>query len=128
MPDGLLPPLAAPGGPPAAPPVAPPLGASPAQAPPQAGVRAQARVKVSLAVKQLVDALGLLREAGSDEARAILQALKVLGPITPEVDEGVSQSEIRALVSGRLPVGPGPATPLGTPRPVPRPITSILPM
>jgi hypothetical protein len=84
-------------------------------------------VKVAAAVRQLVDALGLLKEAKSDEARAIVQALRVLGPITPEVDEGVSQSELRALVSGRPPVMPPAPTLLGTPRPVPRPLASVTP-
>jgi hypothetical protein len=107
-------------------PMTPPGGPSPASAPPQEGLRAQARVKLGEAAKLLIDALGLLKEVGSDEGKAALTALKALGPVTPDVQEGLGRSELASLLAASAPVRPGmgkpmgaPPTMLGTPRPQP---------
>ena len=101
----------------------PPTGPSPAVAPPQEGLLAQRRVKVSEAVKLLVDALGMGKEVSSDEGKAILAALKALGPVTPDVSEGLGRSELMSLLAQAQPVRPGqPPTMMGTPRPMPMPI------
>lgn len=90
------------------------------------GIKTQARVELNSATRSLIRALNLLKEVESDEARAILQALKALERVTPDVDESVSRSEIEAqLASAKTapPGGPmggagalGPAGPAG-PRP-----------
>src|SRR5882724_5016915 len=108
----------------------PPVGPSPAVPPAQEGLRAQARVKLGQAVSILVDALGLLKEASSDEGRAIVQALKTLGPVTPDVAEGLGRAEIQSLLASASPVRPGggpmggpPPGMLGTPTPRPQVIS-----
>jgi hypothetical protein len=103
----------------------PPVGPSPSAAPAQEGLIAQARTKVGEAAKLLVDALGMLKTGiNSDEGKAILSALKTLGPITPDVAEGLGRSELQSLLASASPVrpAPSPGTMLGTPRPAPMPI------
>ena len=91
--------------------------------PPQEGLRAQARVKMSQGVKFLIDALGMLKEVGSEEGRALVSALKTLAPVVPDITEGVGQSEVAALLASAQAVRPqapgGAPTMLGTPRPTP---------
>lgn len=77
------------------------------------GVKAQARVELSNAVRSLIKALSVLREAGSEESQAIISALKSLSRVTPDVDEGVSQSEIKSLLAGADTAKPGPGVPSG---------------
>ena|SRR5512147_2197587 len=101
----------------------PPVGPSPAVAPPQEGLLAQRRVKISEAVKLLVDALGIGKEVSSEEGKAILVALKALGPVTPDVSEGLGRSQLQSLLAQAQPVRPGPGaapTMMGTPRPMPQ--------
>jgi hypothetical protein len=92
-----------------------------------AGDQTQARIKINAAVRDLIGALQALNKVDTEEAGAILTALKALEKVTPEVEEGVSQSEVRSLLANtqtaRPPAGPpggGPAGPIG-PRP-PRPM------
>jgi len=86
---------------------------------PGEGIKAQARVKLNNCVKSLIEVLGTLKEVKSDEGRAILSALKALAPVTPDVDDGVSQSELKALMASAETAVPGPggargpAPPLG---------------
>jgi hypothetical protein len=102
----------------------PPLGPSPAVPPAQEGLIAQARTKVGEASKLLVDALGMLKTGiNSDEGKGILAALKILGPLTPEVSEGLGRSELQSLLAsaGAVRQAPPPGM-LGTPRPIGMPI------
>src|SRR5262245_40963144 len=82
----------------------PPLMAPPMATPPARmmgeGSKTQARVELSNAVRSLIKALGILRDVQSDESKAILKALDNLAKVTPDVDEGVSQSEIKAMLAG----------------------------
>lgn len=107
--------------PPPAPVVTPPTGPSAASPPGQAGLKAQARVKMTQGTKMLIEALAILKEVSSDEGKALIAALKVLGPVVPDVAEGLGQSEIASMMSGAQAVRPAgpPGTMLGTPRPSP---------
>jgi hypothetical protein len=89
----------------------PPLMAPPMATPPARtmgdGSKAQARVQLGRAVQSLIDSLKILREVQSDEAKAILKALDALAKVTPDVDEGVSQSEVKAMLAGAETAMPG---------------------
>lgn len=90
------------------PPLTPPPQATPPMGQPGAGMQAQARVELNNAVRGLIRALGMLREVRTDEARAILKALQALEKVTPDVEEAVSNSEMRALLaSAQTAPGPG---------------------
>jgi hypothetical protein len=99
----------------------PPSGPSPISGQPQEGLRASARAKLATAVKGLMDALGVLKgDINSEEGKAIIKALSILAPVTPEVQEGVGQSEIMAMLNRSQAVRPGNAPGmLGTPQPRP---------
>jgi hypothetical protein len=73
-----------------------------------AGMTAQVRVEINNVVKSLIRVLGLLKEVRSDEARAVMAALKSLEKVTPDVDSGVSQSEVKALMASAQTAAPGP--------------------
>jgi hypothetical protein len=73
-----------------------------------AGMTAQVRVELANITKSLIRVLGMLKEVRSDEARAVLAALKQLEKVTPDVDDGVSQSEVRALLASAQTAAPGP--------------------
>jgi hypothetical protein len=96
---------------PTAPTVTPPAGPSAPGPAAQEGLRAQARVKLSQAVRLLSEALGVLKEVGSDEGRAILSALKALSSVTPEVSQGLGESELAAMASGVQAARPAAAQP-----------------
>jgi hypothetical protein len=82
------------------------------------------RLKIASAVRALTDALGAMGEVSSDEGKAVLRALQTLAPVTPDLDEGVSQSEIAALIAkAAAPSLPAPGL-LGMPGPTARPIGS----
>jgi hypothetical protein len=72
------------------------------------GMTAQVRVEINNVVKSLIRIMGMLKEVRSDEARAVLQALKAMEKVTPDVDEGVSQSEVKALMASAQTAAPGP--------------------
>lgn len=87
---------------------------------------------MSNAVRSLIKALSVLREVQSDEAQAIISALKSLSRVTPDVDEGVSQSEIKALLAGAETATPGPGArppapggPIGPMGPRPSPVAGM---
>ena len=72
----------------------------------------------------LTEALGVLKEVKSEEGKAVVRALQTLGPVTPDVAEGIGQAEIASLIAGLQGVRPGmgggpPPTMLGTPTPRP---------
>lgn len=93
------------------PPMTPPAQATPPARLQGEGATAQSRVAVNNAARLLKQALGTV-ELNSDIGKAILTALKALAPVTPEVDDGVSQSEIRSLLaSADTAKGPGGAPP-----------------
>jgi hypothetical protein len=73
-----------------------------------AGMTTQVRVELANVTKSLIRILGMLKEVRSDEARATLTALKALEKVTPDVDAGVSQSEVKALMSSAETAMPGP--------------------
>lgn len=100
---------------------APSSGPAPISGQPQEGLRSSARAKLASAVKGLMDALGVLKgDINSDEGKAIIKALGILAPVTPEVQEGVSMSEIMAQLARAQAVRPGNAPGmLGTPQPRP---------
>lgn len=88
-------------------PFTPPSPATPPISTPGEGVRAVARTNIANAVKLLIESLSVLKEVKSDEGDAIVKALKILGPVTPEVDDGVSKNALRSLLAGMEPVRPG---------------------
>lgn len=88
-------------------PMQPPGLATPPAMTPGAGTKASARMKVKHAVEDLTSALGELKEVKSEEAKAILAALKTLAPISPEVDEALSSTELKAMLGGGQMVKPG---------------------
>ncbi len=109
-------------GAPSPPQVTPPGGPSPMGGGPQEGLKAQARVKLSQAGKLLVDALAVLKgDLGSDEGKAIVDMLRIAAKVTPEIGEGMGQSELASMLAGAAPVRPGQAPPgmLGIPAPRP---------
>lgn len=73
-----------------------------------AGTKAQARVELANATRALIKALDILKDVQSEESRAILKALDSLAKVTPDVDEGVSQSEVKAMMAGAETAKPGP--------------------
>lgn len=98
-------------------PGAPPMGAAPLTPPPMAtppmqtmggGMTAQVRVEINNVVKSLIRILGMLKEVRSEESQAVMKALQALEKVTPDVDEGVSQSEIKALAASAQTAAPGP--------------------
>lgn len=89
-------------------PLTPPPMATPPMQTMGGGMTAQVRVELAGVTKSLIRILGMLKEVRSDEARAVLAALKQLEKVTPDVDEGVSQSEIRALMASAQTAAPGP--------------------
>lgn len=109
---------------------APPQATPPARLP-GAGLVAQARVELAQATRSLIKALNILGNVQSEESGAILKALEQLKRVTPDVDEGVGQSELKSLMASAesavpgkgaaAPGGPGgpmgPMSPMG-PRPV----------
>lgn len=101
---------------------------------PGAGSKAQVRVEINNAVRGLIRALSVLQDVGTDEARAILSALKALAPVTPDVEEGVSATELKSLLAGAEtamrppPPGPMPGGPIGPMGPRPQPIGGAPPM
>lgn len=95
-------PTGSPGGP-----LTPPPMATPPTAVMGAGMTAQVRVELANITKSLIRVLGMLKEVRSDEARAVLAALKQLEKVTPDVDDGVSQSEVRALLASAQTAAPG---------------------
>src|SRR5262245_8473033 len=98
-----------------------PQGPSPASMPSQPGLEAQARVELNQAVRFLINYLGKVKGVGTDEAKAVIDALKALAKATPDVSEALSQSEMAVLAGNAQAVRPGQApTMLGTPRPVPQ--------
>lgn len=102
-------------------PATPPTGPSPLTAPAQEGVIAGARVKLGTVVKSLVDILGSLKgDMNGPEAKAVLAALRSLAPVTPEVSEGLSQSEAMAGMQRAQAITPGQRGMLGIPGPRPQ--------
>lgn len=99
----------------------PPSGPSPISGQPQEGLRSSARSKLAQAVKLLMDALGVLKgDINSEEGKAIIKALGILAPVTPEVQEGVMQSEMASMLARAQAVRPGNAPGmLGTAQPRP---------
>jgi hypothetical protein len=89
-------------------PLTPPPMATPPTATMGAGMTAQVRVEINNVVKSLIRVLGMLKEVRSDEARAVMAALKSLEKVTPDVDDGVSQSEVKALMASAQTAAPGP--------------------
>lgn len=89
-------------------PLTPPPMATPPMQEIGAGMTAQVRVELANITKSLIRVLGMLKEVRSDEARAVLAALKQLEKVTPDVDDGVSQSEVRALLASAQTAAPGP--------------------
>ena len=88
-------------------------------------MQAQAMVKLKIAVKNLTEYVGMVGKLDTDEARAVIDALKVLGKVTPDASEAVTQSEMASQVAGAPAVAPGaprPGTMLGTGRPTPQPV------
>jgi hypothetical protein len=118
-------------------PLTPPPMATPPTQTMGAGMTAQVRVELSGVVKALIRILGMLKEVSSPESRAVLEALKRLEKVTPDVDQGVSQSEVQALLASAQTAAPGPggARPgatvgppgggLGPRPPMPMPATGI---
>jgi hypothetical protein len=100
----------------------PPLATPPLRSPGE-GIKAQVRVELNNCVKALIRSLGILKEVKSDEGKAILSALKALAPVTPDVDDGVSQSELKALIASAETAVPGP----GGARPTPPPLGPMPP-
>src|SRR5262245_48501170 len=91
----------------------PPLLTPPGMATPPArlpgeGVKAQARVELNNMVRAGIRILKLLNEVSSEEGKAVLTALKALAPVTPDVDDGVSQSEVKSLLASAETAMPGP--------------------
>ncbi len=116
-PGGSPPPVGRPG---ASPPVlSPPGGPSAATPQPQEGLKAQARIQMSNGAKQIISALAMLKEVGSEESRACLAALKALAPVLPDIGEGLSQSEAASQMAGAPAVKPAMGV-SGTARPQPR--------
>lgn len=88
--------------------MAPPSGPSPTATPPQEGLVAGARAGIADAVKTLMDTLGVLKgDMNNAEGKAILKALNILAPVTPEVSEGISRSAIMAKLANAQAVRPG---------------------
>jgi len=87
--------------------MSPPGLATPPAMRPGEGTKASARMKVKHAVEDLTSALGELKEVRSEEAKAILGALKTLAPISPEVDEALSSTELKAMLGAGQMVKPG---------------------
>src|SRR5262249_24883677 len=83
----------------------------------------QARVKMANAVKELIDAIGVLKGEGinSEEGKAIVAALKTLGPMTPEVAEGLGRADLLSMLSQAPGVRPGGGPP-GMAGAAPRPM------
>jgi hypothetical protein len=110
---------------------APPQATPPARLP-GAGLVAQARIELSNATRSLIKALNILGNVQSDEAGAILKALDQLKRVTPDVDEGIGQSEMKSLmasaesaVPGKGAAAPGaPMGPMGMMPPSPRPMAA----
>jgi hypothetical protein len=106
--------------------------------PQQGGLEAQAMVEVSQAVRFLIGALGKLKGVDTDLGKGIVDALRGLGKVVPEVSESVGQSEVASLMGNAQAVKPGgaggpqglpqggpqpqPPTMLGTARPMPMPM------
>lgn len=87
-------------------------------------------VEVNQAVRMMIGALGKLKRVDTDLGKGLVDALRILSKVTPEVTESVGQSELASLMSGaqavkppgmQQPQGPAP-TMLGTARPMPLPM------
>ena len=91
--------------------------------PPQAGLEAQALIKVNLAVRSLIEALGILKDVRGETAKAVVDALRGLSKVTPEISESIGQSEIAGMMGNAQAVTqPNPQmrpTMMGTGRPSP---------
>jgi hypothetical protein len=99
--------------------------------PQQGGLEAQAMIEVNMAVRGLINALGKYKRIDTDLGKSIVDALKILGKVTPEISESVGQSEVAALMSQAQAVTPNnpmakpqqtQPTMLGTGRPAPMPM------
>jgi hypothetical protein len=106
--------------------------------PQQAGLEAQAMVEVNQAVRFLIGAIGKLKGVDTDLGKGVVDALRILGKVVPEVSESVGQSEVASLLGQAQAVKPGgaggpqqpppagpqpqPPTMLGTGRPMPMPM------
>lgn len=89
-------------------PMTPPPMATPPAATMGAGMTAQVRVELNNVVKSLTRILGMLKEVKSEEARAVMKALQAFEKVMPDVDDGVSQSEVKSLMSSAETAMPGP--------------------
>lgn len=95
--------------------------------PQQSGLEAQAMVEVNQAVRMMIAALGKLKRVDTDLGKGLVDSLRILSKVTPEVTESVGQSELASLLGNAQAVKPaGPQqspgqrpTMLGTARPVP---------
>ncbi len=85
-------------------PGAPP--AAPVTAPPQAGLEARARLMVMAARKALEQAVPILG-AGSDDGKKVITALRALGDVTGEAQDGLLASEHAAMGQAVAAVPPG---------------------
>jgi hypothetical protein len=90
-------------------------------------------VELSNATRSLIKALNILGNVQSDEAGAILKALDQLKRVTPDVDEGIGQSELKSLMSSAQSAVPGQGAaaggapgmgPMGMMPPAPRPMAA----
>lgn len=102
--------------------VTPPTGPSPIKPPAQPGLNAAARAKMSLGAQSLIEALGILKDVSTDEGKAIIDALRILGKVIPDAAEGLSQSAMMGMQGAAPPVqaAPKPGGMPGMP-PAPRP-------
>lgn len=90
-----------------------PPPATPLAPTPGAGMESQARVEMASAVKALIRALGVLKDVRTEEAKACLSALKALEKVAPDVDDGVSTSELASQMAGAQGVKPGAGAMMG---------------
>lgn len=74
--------------------------------PGQGGLEAQAQIKVNLAVRSLIEALGIMKNVQGDTGKAIVDALRGLSKVTPEISETIGQSEIMGMLGNAQAVQP----------------------
>lgn len=101
--------------------VTPPTGPSPITPPAQPGLTAAARAKMQVGAQAFIEALALLKDVSTDEAKACVDVLRIVGKVLPDVAEGLPQTAMQGMQAG-MPATAGAPRLSGMPPP-PRPAT-----
>lgn len=101
--------------------VTPPSGPSPIAPPAQPGLVAAARAKMQTGAQAFIEALAILKDVSTDEGKAIVDVLRIIGKVIPDVAEGLPQTAMQGMSAGMPAAGAAPRLP-GMP-PSPRPAT-----